>query len=339
VAPTLTEVAQRAGVSLSTASRAFSAPDRIGAETLARIIAVADEIGYRAATPSRASELRQSATTVAVVVPDIAHTVFASFVKAAQAQGWHRRQTVLLTDTDGSPDREREVLGELQGRVDALVVCAPRLPADDIIQLAGDTPLVLVNRFSDHCDCVVADSEDGMRQAVDYLVALGHERIAYVQGSPRSWSNERRVRAVQACCTNREVDLDLVGWQQETLAGGHAAAASVIATGATAVITHNDPMAIGVMNGVRSMGVSVPDDLSVIGIDDSPLAELTHPALTSISVPMARAGVLSLDLVFQRATDVDAPAREVHLQTQLVVRASSGPARDRFFPKQKEGTE
>jgi LacI family transcriptional regulator, galactose operon repressor len=339
VAPTLTEVAQRAGVSLSTASRAFSAPDRIGAETLARIIAAADEIGYHAASSGRAAELRRTATTVAVVVPDIAHTVFASFVKAAQAQGWHRRQTVVLTDTDGSPDREREVLGELQGRVDALVVCAPRLPAEDIIQLSGDTPLVLVNRLSDQCDCVVADSEDGIRQAIDYLVALGHERIAYVQGSPRSWSNERRVCAVQECCAKRDVHLELIGWQQETLAGGHAAAASVIATGASAVITHNDPMAIGVMNGVRAMGVSVPDDLSIIGIDDSPLAELTHPALTSVNVPMARAGVLSLDLVFQRASEIDAPAREVHLPTQLVVRASSGPAHDRVFRTGKEAAE
>ena len=336
MAPTLTEVAQRAGVSLSTASRAFSAPDRIGPDTLARIIAVADEIGYRAASPTRTDVVRPTATTVAVVVPDIGHTVFACFVKAAQAQGWHRRQTVLLTDTDGSADREREVLGELQGRVDALVVCAPRLPASDIVQLAGDTPLVLVNRSSPECDCIVADSEDGIRQAIDYLVALGHEHLAYVQGSPQSWSNQRRVAAVEEFCKARDVQLSLLGWQQETLAGGHAAAASVIATGASAVITHNDPMAIGVMNGVRAMGFSVPADLSVVGIDDSPLAELASPALTSINVPMARAGVLSLDLVFQRANEPDSDIREIHLPTQLVVRASAGPAHDRVFRPGKE---
>ncbi|MGB7237530.1 MAG: LacI family DNA-binding transcriptional regulator [Rhodococcus sp. (in: high G+C Gram-positive bacteria)] len=328
MAPTLTQVAEKAGVSLSTASRAFSAPDRIGADTLARIIAAADEIGYSAAS-GRISDVRRSASTVAVVVPDIGHTVFASFVKSAQAQGWHRRQTVVLTDTDGSADREREVIGELQSRVDALVVCAPRLPAEDIVQLAGDTPLVLVNRLSDQCDCVVADSEDGIRQAVDYLVALGHSHIAYVQGSPLSWSNSRRVEAIQKFGAARDIEIEILGWQQETLAGGHAAAASVIATGASAVMTHNDPMAIGVMNGVRSMGFSVPDDLSVIGIDDSPLAELAHPALTSINVPMGRAGLVSSDLVFQRATEPDSEPRVVHLPTQLVVRASSGPPRDR----------
>lgn len=328
MAPTLTQVAERAGVSLSTASRAFSAPDRIGADTLARIITAADEIGYSAA---RGSERRQTATTIAVVVPDIGNTVFASFVKAAQAQGWHRRQTIVLTDTDGSADHEREVVGELQGHVDALVVCAPRLPAEDIVQLAGDTPLVLVNRLSDECDCVVADSRDGLRQAVDYLFALGHTRLAYVQGSPQSWSNAQRVAAVEELCAGRGVRLDILGWQQETPAGGHAAAASVIATGASAVITHNDPMAIGLINGVRAMGFSLPNDLSVIGIDDSPLAPLFHPTLTSISVPLARAGVVSADLVAQRAAEPDAAPRIIHLPTQLVVRESSGSAHDRGF--------
>lgn len=334
--PTLTEVAKRAGVSLSTASRAFSAPDRISPETLVRIVAAADEIGYSAA---RGTDLRQSATTVAVVVPDIGNPVFALFVKSAEAQGWPRRQTVVLTDTDGSSDREREVVGDLQGRVDALVVCAPRLPAEDIVQLAGDTPLVLVNRLSDDCDCVVADSRDGIRQVVDYLFALGHAHIAYVQGAPQSWSNAQRVKAVEELCQERGVRLDVLGWQQETLAGGHAAAASVVATGASAVIAHNDPMAIGVMNGVRAMGFSIPDDISVIGIDDSSLAQLAHPTLTSINVPMARAGVISTDLVLQRTADPQAPPRTIHLPTQLVVRESTGSARDRVFGRTEDSGE
>lgn len=101
-----------------------------------------------------------------------------------------------------------------------------------------------------------------------------------------------------------------MGWQQETPAGEHAAAASVVATGATAVICHNDPMAIGVINGVRAMGLSVPRDLSVIGIDDSPLAELFYPTLTSISVPMARAGMMSVDLVAQRTHPSAGPRHE-----------------------------
>ncbi|MFT4296114.1 MAG: LacI family DNA-binding transcriptional regulator [Micropruina sp.] len=328
-APTLTEVAQRAGVSVSTASRAFSSPERIGSQTLARVIAVAEDMGYRASTPTRKGA-GLAAGTVAVVVPDIGNLVFAAFVRAAQAQGWHRRQMVLVADTGGSPDQEREVITELLDRVGSLVVCSPRLPASEIAELASGTPVVLVNRASTECHCVLADSETGLRQAVDYLGALNHRHFAYVQGSPQSWSNERRVAAIQQLCEDRGIRLSLLGWQEESLAGGYAAAASVIATDATAVIAHNDAVAIGVMNGVRAMGVSVPDELSVIGIDDSPLARCASPALTSISVPIAQAGVLSMDLLFRPTSRTR--RIEEHLPTQLVVRDSSGVAPTRATP-------
>jgi LacI family transcriptional regulator len=326
--PILTDVAHRAGVSLSTASRAFSDPDRIGQETLQRIISAAEEIGYVASSARRSRPATRS-TTVAMVVPDIGNPVFASFVKAAQAHGWHRRQTVVLTDSDGSPDHEREIIGELHGRVEGFLVCSPRLPAHDIVQLCGETPLVLVNRESDEAHSVVADSSVGLRQALEYLRVLGHEHIAYVQGSPLSWSNQARVDSIRRVSAEVGIELDLVGWQAETIAGGEAAAASVIATGATAVIAHNDLMALGIISGATNLGLDVPDDLSVVGIDDTPLGKVTRPSLTSIQVPMSRAGVISVDLLHQQLTpDPDqSPARPrtVRLPTQLVVRQSTAP--------------
>ncbi|MGW7680911.1 LacI family DNA-binding transcriptional regulator [Kribbella sp. NPDC054772] len=329
--PTLTDVAQRAGVSLSTASRAFSDPDRIGRDTLRRIVTAAEEIGYVASAGrrSRSAGFPTRSATVAMIVPDIGNPVFASFVKAAQAHGWNRRQTIVLTDTDGSPDREREIIGELQERVDGFIVCSPRLPAHDIVELIGDTPLVLVNRTSDETNSVVPDSADGLRQAVEYLRVLGHEHVAYAQGSPLSWSNQNRVGAIKDLAEQSDIELDLIGWQAETVAGGQAAAASVVASGATAVIAHNDLMALGIMAGAVALGVEVPGDLSVIGIDDTPLAEVARPTLTSIQVPMSRAGVVSVDMLHQRLSadpgDQPAESRVVTLPTQLVVRQSTGP--------------
>ncbi|NUS00140.1 MAG: LacI family DNA-binding transcriptional regulator [Kribbellaceae bacterium] len=329
--PTLTDVAQRAGVSLSTASRAFSDPDRIGRDTLRRIVTAAEEIGYVASAGrrSRAGGLPTRSATVAMIVPDIGNPVFASFVKAAQAHGWNRRQTVVLTDTDGSPDREREIIGELQERVDGFIVCSPRLPAHDIAELCGDTPLVLVNRTSDETNSVVPDAADGLRQALEYLRVLGHEHVAYAQGSPLSWSNQNRVGAIQQLAEQSDIELELIGWQAETVAGGQAAAASVVASGATAVIAHNDLMALGIIAGATALGIEVPGDLSVIGVDDTPLAEVARPTLTSIQVPMSRAGVMSVDMLHQQLTaELGQPAvepRVVTLPTQLVVRQSTGP--------------
>lgn len=331
MSPSLTSVAQRAGVSLSTASRAFSQPERIGADTLTRIRAAADELGYRAPT----SRTENRPLTVAVVVPDVSNPVWADFVKSAQTQAFFTNNTLVLVDGDGSAERERALVSNLVGRVNAFIIGAPRHDPDELVELCDGAPVVLVNQTSDACHCVVVDNESGLRQSVDYLHALGHTHIAYLQGSPQSWSNSRRVRAIDTLTTERNLDLSLLGWQQETAAGGHAAAATMLASGATAVIAHNDPMALGMVQGLRSLGASVPGDVSVIGTDRSTWTEQTNPELTTIEVPLRRAAILSTNLIAELTDpkhDKDSGAstgntqRVQHLSTQLVVGRTSGAA-------------
>lgn len=327
MAATLTEVAKRAEVALSTASRAFGEPGRLGAETLRKVLAAAEELGYDPGR-SRRTETATRGTTVAVVVPDIANPVFGAFVKAAQSEGWHREQTVLLADTAFDRDRERDMVARLRDRADGIVVCSPRLDAEELPALCGRTPAVLVNREVTGINCVLADATDGLRQTVDYLVALGHRRLAYVQGSARSWSNTHRLGIVTALAEQAGVGLEVLGNQAETVAGGSAAAAGVVASGATAVIAHNDLVALGIVAGARTLGVHAPADLSVVGFDDIPLAEVTHPALTSIAAPMDRAGTVSLELLGRAVAGERHLPRTLRLPTQLVVRGTTGPVRE-----------
>lgn len=321
MAPTLTDVARAAGVALSTASRAFSDPDRLGAATRRRILTAAQELGY-APRPTVAAAPPATAT-VAAVVPDIANPVFSRFVKAAQSRGRDARTTVVVADTDYDADRERETIAGLCARVDGIVVHSSRLDGAEVLDLCGTTPSVLVNRHVPGGDCVIADSTQGLRQAVDHLDALGHRRVAYVQGSSDSWSNQHRVGLVRELTAEYGLALELLGWHTETVDGGTAAAARVLATGATAVLTHNDLVALGLIAGARTLGVRVPDDLSVVGSDDIPFAALADPGLSSIATPMDRAGTLALETL-TRAERV-AP-RAVRLPTHLVVRGSTGPA-------------
>ncbi|MEU5646933.1 LacI family DNA-binding transcriptional regulator [Streptomyces milbemycinicus] len=330
MAPTLTEVAKRANVALSTASRAFSDPNRLGPQTLRKVLTVAQELGYESSVTRTVEPAVNAGTaTVAVVVPDIANPVFGAFVKAAQGEGWRRRQTVVLADTDFDPDHEREVLAHLREQADGLIVCSPRLDADEVLDICGHTPAVLVNRETTGADCVLADTAEGMRQAVEYLAALGHRRVAYVQGMQRSWSNAQRVELIRAEAGRAGLELTLLGWQSETVAGGTAAAAGVLASGASAVIAHNDLVALGVISGARALGVSVPEDLSVVGVDDIPFAEVSQPSLTSIAVPMVRAGALSLELLGKAIAGERQTPRTLRLPTQLIVRGSTGAARTR----------
>lgn len=326
MAATLTEVAKRAEVALSTASRAFGEPGRLGAETLRKVLAAAEELGYDPGR-SRRTDVTSRGTTVAVVVPDIANPVFGAFVKAAQGEGRHREQTVVLADTAFDRDREREMITRLRDRADGIVVCSPRLDAEELPVLCGRTPAVLVNRETTGVDCVLTDATDGLRQTVDYLAALGHRHLAYVQGSARSWSNAHRLGLVTALAERARMRLDVLGHQAETVAGGTAAAAGVVASEATAVIAHNDLVALGIVAGARALGVHAPADLSVVGFDDIPLAEVTHPALTSIAAPMDRAGAVSVELLHRAVAGERRLPRTVHLPTQLVVRGTTGPVR------------
>ncbi|MER7399323.1 LacI family DNA-binding transcriptional regulator [Streptomyces sp. NPDC000151] len=321
-------MAKRAGVALSTASRAFSEPDRLGPETLRKVVEAARELGYEA-PPGRVSGGRgrdSQQDTVAVLVPDVANPVFGSFVKSAQREGWHRRLAVVLADTDFDPAHERELIGHLCRRAAGLIVCSPRLAAEEVIGLCGDTPLVLVNRETDRADCVLADAGEGLRQTVAYLAALGHRKLAYVQGSARSWSNAHRVALARALTAEAGLELDVLGRQSETAAGGTAAAASVLASGATAVLAHNDLVALGIVAGARALGVRVPADLSVVGFDDIPFTEVTHPALTSVAVPMARAGASAVERISAALSGTGRARPEtLRLTTQLHVRGSTGP--------------
>ncbi|MEU7818574.1 LacI family DNA-binding transcriptional regulator [Pseudonocardia sp. NPDC049154] len=322
--PTLTDVARRANVALSTASRAFSDPDRLGPDTLRKILSIAQELGYTPAVKD-AEPVTPRTATIAVVVPDIANPVFSSFVKAVQGQGWQDRHTVVLADSDFDPEREREVIRTLAGRVDGIVVCSSRLDADEVLGLCGRLPVVLVNREAAGADCIVADATQGLRETIDYLTALGHRRIAYVQGSPRSWSNAHRVEVVRALAAERDLDLEMLDWQTETVSGGTAAAARVVASGATAVIAHNDLVALGVMSGARALGVRVPTDLSVVGMDDIPFGQVVDPPLSSIDVPMGRAGRLSIEVLGRALAGEARTPRTQRLDTHLVVRGSTGP--------------
>ncbi|WP_190821117.1 LacI family DNA-binding transcriptional regulator [Saccharopolyspora pogona] len=327
MAPTLTDVAKQANVALSTASRAFSDPRRLGPETLRKVLAVAQEIGY-APTPGKQTDPtpEQDATTVAIVVPDIANPVFGTFVKAAQGEVRRGKQTLVLHDTDFDPEREREAIAHLRAKADAVVMCSPRLDAEEIIELCDRTPVLLVNREAEGTDCILADASDGLRQTIDYLAALGHTRIAYVQGSEHSWSNGRRVALASALAADAGLELEILGWQAETVAGGTAAAARVVASGATAAITHNDLVAFGVIKGARALGVEVPTGLSVVGFDDTPLTDVSRPSLTSIAVPWTKAGSLSLELLGPVLAGERHLPRKHRLHTQLVVRGSTGPA-------------
>ncbi|MEV6412445.1 LacI family DNA-binding transcriptional regulator [Kribbella sp. NPDC051718] len=331
MAATIRDVARLAGVSASTVSRALSMPGVVNATTRARVQAAAEQLGY---APNKAARGLITGRTgnIGLVVPDLANPFFPSVVKGVQARARMHDVAVFLADTDEDAAAEVGLVQALAKQVDGLILCSPRADEEELAEIAADTNVVLVNRLVEGVPAVTFDNEGGMRQAVAHLVALGHRRIAWVGGPKTSWSSAHRSIGLFAAAHDHGVQLVDVGHFAPTYEGGMAAADQAVASGATAVVAYNDLVAIGLLARLHARGITVPDDLSVVGIDDIAMSRMSRPALTTVRLPKQRAGEIAVELLLAMIDDPDPDTiigTRGTLHGELMVRDSTGLAADR----------
>ena len=321
MAVTIRDVAEASGVHVSTVSRAFSAPHLVNPETRTRVLAIAEDLGYR---PNRAARALTTGRThnIGLIVADIANPFFPPLIKAAQAQARLRDYHVFVADTDEDPQVEEDLIQTLTKQVDGVLLCSPRLTNRTIERLREEVPFVVVNRRAKGLPTVLMDVGRGARLAVEHLTALGHRRIALVTGPSGSWTSKEMQ---EAAANMSDVDVVFLGPNPPTELGGLAAATDVIASGATGVLAYNDLVAIGLIEGLAERGKNVPGDVSVIGVDDIVPGRLSRPKLTTIAMPTAAAGRIAVDLLLQ-SVDSAATAAATMLETALIVRESTGKA-------------
>lgn len=315
---TIKDVARACGVHVSTVSRTFSAPHLVNPATRSRVLAVADDLGYR---PNRAARALTTGRTfnMGLIVADISNPFFPPLIKAAQAQARGRDYHVFVADTDEDPRVEEELIRTFTKQVDGVLLCSPRLSNKMIERLAEDVPFVVVNRRIKGMPAVLMNVAQGAKLALEHLAGLGHRRIALVSGPIGSWtSNEMQGVAAES------VGLDLVffGPNQPTEAGGLSVAPEVAACGASAVLAYNDLVALGLIEGLSAMEIGVPDQISVIGFDDILPGRLNRPKLTTVAMPTVAAGRMAVDLLLQSGGE----GATVTLDTALIVRESTGRA-------------
>ena len=325
----LRDVARLADVSLATASRALAQPERVAPERRARVERAAADLRYRPGrrtgpgAPADRAGASLGAGVIGLLVPDLQNPFFAGVAKGVQLQARTAGLCVLVADTDENPRVEAEAFACLERQVAGVVLCSPRMPDHSLAALPLDVPTVLVNRESDHLRAVLVDNADGMRQALAHLHALGHRRIAYAGGQHGSWSDrQRRAGLETAARTLPDVEVVDLGSFPPSFTGGVAAGDLVTVSGATAVIAHNDLMALGIVDRLRQRGTAVPDRISVVGFDDVPAATHTTPALTTVGVPLHRLGRTAVELLLDESPE---PEGDVTVPVSLVVRSSTTP--------------
>jgi len=333
----LSDVAARAGVSVSAVSRVLSdAPNtRVSETTRLRIHEAAAELGYR---PNFAARALKSARThvVGLVVPDVTNAVFTELLHGVEDEAYRLGYVVLLARADGLPEGV-DIIGRLigEGRVDGLIVqTGDAMPDSDVARLiAGRLPVVFVNSIHpEGAGSVVLDDERGAGIAVDHLVSLGHRRIALIGGLSSSDTARRREGGFRAAMERAGLavgDHDVTRLGYEPARGAEALTRLWTGEGRpTAVVVANVNAAYGVLTAARRLGAGVPEDLSVVSIHDAWTAEHSWPPLTTVRMPLRELGATALRAVVENlASGARADAVVTDPEPVLVVRASTAERR------------
>jgi DNA-binding LacI/PurR family transcriptional regulator len=320
--PTLDDIASAAGVSKSTASRAFSRPEMLTADTVARVREVADRLGYRPNQLARAlSTGRQG--NIAILVPDIANPFFPPLIRAVQHFADDSGFGVFIGDSGENAIREFSLASRLASQIEGLILASPRMSLDLIRQIADMRPTVLINRDVRELSRVLIDPARGMDQAVELLAAHRHEHVIYVSGPLISWSDQRRRAALSVAGEKHGVRIETIADVQPTFEGARVAIARLLATGASAAIAFDDFVAQGLLVGAAEQGVSIPGEFSLIGFDDV-LGASTYPALTSVRAPNAEAGERAVALLIAELQSSTPKGKRIALSTQLIERDTTG---------------
>ncbi|MBE1876582.1 LacI family DNA-binding transcriptional regulator [Myceligenerans pegani] len=310
----LKDVAEAAGVSISTVSRVFSNPERLSPATVQHVREVAQRLRYAPNVVARAL-ITGVAANIGLVVPDITNPYMTRLLKAAQGRSRASNVGLLVADTDDSAEIERQVAEQLARQARGLILCAPRMSASHIRDLASMVPLVIINRVVDGVPAVYTDSRQALREFVDELVGLGHRRFAYLPGPTRSWANRQRQQAIGQRAARHGAELVVLEPTAATYEDGIGAASAVADAGVTAVLAFDDVLASGLMEGLRRAGLTVPGDVSVVGHDDV-LAELTRPGLATVRAQAERVGRLAAERLLDPDGEVErTESMAIHAET------------------------
>ncbi len=325
---TIYDVAREAGVAASTVSRALRNPRRVNTATREHVLRVAERLGYRPSPLATALQSGRTAT-VAMLVPDITNPHFFGTIRGAERRASAAGITFILSDTEESADNERTKIEHLARSVDGFILAASRMSDESILELAEEHNLALVNREVRGLPSAVVDTRVGSRQIVEHLASLGHRSLVYLSGPHQSWLAGERWEALRQGAERHGIRAVRLGPFPPRLVGGGAAADAVLVTGATAVVAHNDLLAIGVLRRLAERGVGVPERISVVGYDDIFGADFCVPSLTTLAGPQDKAGRSAVELLLEnrsRSTARTTPDRRVMLPSHLVIRASTGQA-------------
>jgi len=319
-------VAAAAKVSVATVSRTLQRPEVVREETRRRVYEAIDRLGY---TPNaQARNLRTARTRLVIaLVPDIANPFFSEVIRGMEQVAHENRYSVLLGDTQSSSAREQAYADMVAARqVDGLITLMRNIPK---IQVAGRLPIVNACEYVKNRDIssVYVDNVAAAKAAVNHLLTLGHQHIAFVSGPADSPISVDRHAGYEVALkqAGMRTSQSLIASGDFSMESGVRAIEYFLARKLkfTAVFCSNDEMAIGAIRALAAHALNVPGDISVVGFDDIRFARYTSPPLTTIAQPKNELGREAMRMLIELLNDPNTPVLKRVLSADLVVRGST----------------
>jgi LacI family transcriptional regulator len=331
VSASMKDVAERAGVSMATVSNALNRPELVSPPTAKKIHDAIAALGF--VRNGSAAQLRAGRSrSIGLVVPSLGNPFFTDIARGAEDIASARQYALLLCNSDEDQEKEDRYLHLLiQQRVDGLLI-RPNDEGEGRLRELRERGLgiVLLNRqveSKDFCS-VIVDGERGGEAAVDHLASLGHQHIAWATWSLRNQGFATRARGVAKAAKRHGIEVSTITVPGMNNGSGEIAAGKLIQLDPrpTALFCANDLLALDALRGVVTLGLRVPEDLSVVGFDDIDFCANARVPLTTIAVPRYQIGATAAGLLLD---EIDAPDTHAHQQVvyqpRLVVRDSTGP--------------
>lgn len=333
MAVTIRDVAEKAGVSVATVSRALNQSGAVSEGTRERVARVVAELNYRPNNAARTLITRRT-RMLGVLLPDLFGEFFSELIRGldreAQARGYH----LLLSSSHDHATEIQTALLSMQALVDGLIVMAPAVEASVLNRLVpDDVPVMLLNSSQqDARSSLSIDNFGGAHEVVEHLINHGHQRIAFVRGPAGNHDAFERQRGYRAALTEAglplDADLEVPG--DFTASAGYAAALQLMALPEppTAIFAANDAAAIGAMSALRDSGVAVPEQVALVGFDNVSSTKYSIPPLTTVEVSLHELGSLAVARLIETLEGGVAADGGETLGTRVVVRRSCGCTKD-----------
>lgn len=331
----LADIARHAEVSEATVSRVLNGKPGVAEATRQAVLTSLDVLGYD--RPSRLK--RTSAGLVGLVMPELTNPIFPAFAQVIETLlARHGYTPVLCTQTPGGVHEDEYVQMLLDRGVSGIIYISglhadtAQSPQRYVDQRDRGLPVVFINGFRAGVDAPFISTDDRLAamQAVAHLVSLGHRRIGLAVGPDRYVPVQRKVagfrQAMESSLGIRETG-DLIEHSLFNVEGGAAAATALMSRGVTGIVAGSDMMALGAIRAARSAGLLVPEDVSVIGYDDSLLIAYTDPPLTSVRQGVTAMSEVAVQALLAEIGGTPGPRTEFLFDPELIVRGSTGPLR------------